>query len=130
MFQQSILDSSRLHQIKQRNGLAITNVTSTSIYLSSKKLERKIREKVKDHFIHNMERECFIDRIIEKVNSTALCETVSEYIDTVTPEELIKASEKIKPFFIKMRKISESKTKDGKDEIDEDIDLDLDSEFL
>lgn len=98
------LDSNRLLNLKARYGIAINNGGSTNIYLSSKKLERELIEKLKNHFQTTMDLNIYIEKILSKVNDVDLCSVLLDWVKSNDSDTIIKETDKIKSFIALMRK--------------------------
>ena len=123
----SILNSNSLLNLKARYGISIATTDSTSIYLSARKLERKLKTSLEPFFKYEIDLNIFVDRILDKIHDVSLCDAVSNYIDTITPKELYNEASKIKSFMLKMKSLA---VKEKDDRLDDSDDFALDDDHL
>jgi len=123
---QNLLDSNRLLNLKARHGVSIATTNTTSIYLSCKKLEKKLKQGLAEFFTYKMDLDIFVDKVLEKINEIEVCEAVEAYFDSQDPEIFIEKASKIKPFMIEMKKrASNNKAKEVKEKLTEELDDDI-----
>lgn len=116
----STLDSNRLLNLKARHGIAINSGGSTSIYLSSKKLERELQEKLSSYFSCTMDLNIYVEKILNKINDVDLCLTILDWVRSNKSEVVLKETKKIKSFMATMRR-SAIKTEESEENDEEQL---------
>lgn len=114
----SLLDDFKLLNLKRRNGLHITNASSTSLYSASRKCERMMREKFDKNkaFKYDIDRDMLIDKCLDKINTIEEFQILEKFIIENDCKTIIFTIDKtIKKFVAMLRKEAAALVKESKD---------------